>query len=42
MDAFFPILPTCMTVEEAMEHDRAHRHLANTAEQVFRLIAAFS
>ena len=42
MDAFFPILPTCMTVEEAMEHDRAHRHLANTTEQVFRLIAAFS
>ena len=42
IDAFFPILPTCMTVEEAMEHDRAHHHLANTAEQVFRLIATFS
>ena len=40
IDAFFPILPACMTVAEAMEPARAHRHLADTAEQVFRLIRA--
>ena len=42
IDAFFPILPACMTIEEAMEHDRAYSHLANTAEQIFRLIGTFS
>lgn len=40
IDAFFPILPACMTAEQAMEHTAAYRHLANTAEQAFRLIRA--
>lgn len=38
IDAFFPILRTPCTVEEAMEHDNAYKNLRNTAEQVFRLI----
>lgn len=41
IDAYFPILPTCMTVEQAMETARAAAHLTDTAEQAFRLIAAF-
>lgn len=41
IDAFFPILPTCLTVEQAMESERAKRHLADTAEQAFRLIRTF-
>lgn len=38
IDAFFPILRTPCTVEEAMEYDNAYKNLRNTAEQVFRLI----
>ena len=41
IDAFFPILPACMTVEQAMERDAAAENLANTAEQAFRLIRTF-
>ncbi|MBQ7321100.1 MAG: glycerate kinase [Clostridia bacterium] len=41
IDAYFPILPAPMTVEEAMEPARARRHVADTAEQIFRLIARF-
>ena len=37
IDAFFPILPDVMTLEEAMEPARAKAHLAGTAEQVYRL-----
>lgn len=40
IDAFFPILPACMTVEQAMESRTAYANLANTAEQAFRLIRA--
>lgn len=40
IDAFFPILRRITTLEEAMEKDAAHANLADTAEQVFRLIAA--
>ena len=38
IDAFFSILRTPCTVEEAMEHENAYKNLKNTAEQVFRLI----
>lgn len=37
IDAFFPILRTPCSLEEAMDVDNAYRNLKNTAEQVFRL-----
>lgn len=39
IDAFFPILRRITTLAEAMEPERAKRNLADTAEQVFRLLA---
>ena len=38
IDAFFPIIPGVMTLEEAMNSENAYRNLKNTAYQVFRLI----
>lgn len=38
IDAFFPILREITTLEEAMRPDLAKRNLADTAEQVFRLL----
>ncbi len=38
IDAFFPVLRSVCTLEEAMEKDRAQRNIEDTAEQVFRLI----
>lgn len=38
IDAFFPILRSVCTIEEAMDKDVAYQNLKNTAEQVFRLI----
>ena len=38
IDAFFPILRRISTLEDAMEHDTAAKNLADTAEQVFRLV----
>lgn len=38
IDAFFPIRRRICTLEEAMEPANAYRDLADTAEQVFRLI----
>ena len=38
IDAFFPILPGIVTLEEALDTGNAYRNLANTAYQVFRLI----
>ncbi len=38
IDAFFSILQTCCTPAEAMQPDTAKRSLAQTAEQVFRVI----
>lgn len=38
IDAFFPILRTVVSLEEAMETEHAKRNLCDTAEQVFRLI----
>jgi glycerate kinase len=39
IDAFFPILRRPSTLAEAMDPDAAYRNLADTAEQVFRLLA---
>jgi len=38
IDAFFPILRTPCSLEEAMDIKNAYKNLANTAEQVFRMI----
>lgn len=38
IDAFFPILRTPCTLEEAMDLDNAYRNLTDTAEQVLRLM----
>ena len=38
IDAFFPIVRTPCTLAEAMDKENAHKNLANTAEQVFRMI----
>lgn len=38
IDAFFPILRTPVTLEEALDKANAYRNLADTAEQVFRLL----
>ena len=39
INAFFPILPAAMPLEQAMEPACAAENIARTAEQVFRLIA---
>lgn len=38
IDAFFPVLRTVTTLEEAMKEEQAKRNLSATVEQVFRLI----
>ncbi len=38
IDAFFPVLRTVCTLEEALNVDNAYKNMSNTAEQVFRLI----
>ncbi len=38
IDAFFPIVRGVTTLEEAMKKENAHSNMADTAEQVFRLI----
>lgn len=40
MDAYFPILRSVVTLEEAMEKERAKQNMTDTAEQVFRLLFA--
>lgn len=40
IDAFFPILHTITTLEEAMTPETTRQNLTNTTEQVFRLIQA--
>lgn len=40
IDAFFPILRSVVTLEEAMDPENARRNMTDTAEQVFRLIQA--
>ena len=39
IDAFFPILRGVVTLEEAMNPENAYRNMADTAEQVFRLLS---
>lgn len=41
IDAFFPILRTPCTLQEAMDCDQAYKNLADTARQVFGLIKTF-
>lgn len=38
IDAYFPILRTVCTLEEALETKNAYRNMADTSEQVFRLM----
>ena len=38
IDAYFPIVPGVVTLQEAMDKKNAYRNLKNTACQVFRLI----
>lgn len=38
IDAFFPIIPGVVTLEEALDPENAYKNLQNTARQVFRLI----
>jgi len=38
IDAFFPIMRAPVTLEEALDKENARRNLADTAEQVFRLL----
>lgn len=40
IDAYFPILPTVMPLEEAMSGKNAYKNLKNTAIQAFNLIKA--
>ena len=39
IDAFFPILRGVVTLQEAMDSANAHKNMADTVEQVFRLLA---
>jgi glycerate kinase len=41
IDAFFPIVRGVTTLEEAMKKDTAFSNMADSAEQVFRVIKAF-
>lgn len=38
IDAFFPILKAPCSLAEAMDAENARKNLADTAEQVFRLL----
>lgn len=38
IDAFFPILRSVVTLEEAMDSEKAAKNMADTVEQVFRVI----
>lgn len=38
IDAFFPILRSVVTLEEAMDSEKAAQNMADTVEQVFRVI----
>ncbi len=40
IDAFFPVLRSVCTLEEAMDKERARKNIEDTAEQIFRLIRA--
>ena len=38
IDAYFPVLQSVCTLEQAMDEKTAYQNAATTAEQVFRLI----
>lgn len=40
IDAFFPVLRTVCTLDEAMKPQNAYNNMAETVEQVFRIIKA--
>ena len=42
IDAYFPVLRSICTQKEAMNPDFSRKNLADTAQQVFRLISIFS
>ena len=42
IDAYFPILRTVSTLEQAMDKSNAYHNLADTAEQIFRTVKIFS
>ena len=42
IDAFFPVLRSVVTPEEAMNTQNAYNNMADTAEQVFRVINTFN
>ena len=42
IDAFFPVLRSVVTLEEAMNTQNAYNNMADTAEQVFRVINTFN
>ena len=42
IDAYFPIVPGAVTLEEALNRDNACRNLKNTATQVFRLLLSLN
>ena len=41
IDAFFPILRSVVSLEEALDEDSAYTNLSDTAEQVFRIISIY-
>lgn len=41
IDAFFPVLRSVCSLEQAMDREKAYNNLADTAEQVFRAISLF-
>ena len=40
IDAFFPILRSIVTLDDALDRENAYKNLSETAEQVFRVIKA--
>ena len=42
IDAYFPIIRTVCSLEEAMKIENAEQNLADSAEQVFRVIQTFA
>ena len=42
IDAYFPILRQISTLENAMDKNNSYNNLADTAEQIFRLISRYN
>ena len=41
IDAYFPVLRSICTLEQAMDKETAYKNLSDTAEQVFRTVKLF-